>query len=66
MDFYIDIGAAVLLRLLKERKGLDRYRALFIKLAQAIIVAYSLDQDFQGRVKGMVEGIEWTKGNPAQ
>jgi len=32
MDFYIDIGIAVLLRLLRDRRGIDRYYPALAKL----------------------------------
>jgi len=46
MEFYIDIGAAVLLRILKDRRELKKLRPLFIKLYRAILAAYELDPDF--------------------
>lgn len=36
MDFYIDIGAAVILRVLRERQNLAKYLAVFLKLYNAI------------------------------
>ena len=46
MDFWTDIGFAVLLRLLKDRRELKKYRAAFLKLANAILAAYEGDQEF--------------------
>jgi hypothetical protein len=58
MDFWTDIGFAVLLRLLKDRRELKRYRAAFLKLAQTIILAFHDDADFQNAVR--TEGPPWT------
>lgn len=55
MDFYIDIGAAVLLRLLKTGDPQNRYRLLFLKLFRAIARAYGDDRDFQGIAKNIGE-----------
>jgi hypothetical protein len=51
VEFYIDIGMAVMLRLLKERRELRKWRAAFLKLAKAIILAYHEDADFQNEVR---------------
>lgn len=51
MDFYIDIGAAVLLRVLKERKREKEYRAIFVKLYCAIERAFAYDREFQDAVE---------------
>lgn len=51
MDFYIDIGAAVLLRILKERKQEKQYRAVFVKLYLAIERAFASDREFQDAVE---------------
>lgn len=58
MEFYIDIGFAVLLRLLKDRRELKKWRSAFLKLAQAIILAYGEDDAFVTAVKS--EGVPWT------
>lgn len=50
MDFWIDIGAAALLRLLKDRRELRKWRPLFVKLAAAILTAYQTDDAFAGDV----------------
>lgn len=55
MDFYIDIGVAVLLRVLKDRRNLAKYRAMFIKVASAIVAAYEADQTFMGEVTKKAE-----------
>jgi hypothetical protein len=57
VEFYIDIGFAVLLRLLKDRRELGKWRAAFLKLAQAIILAYGEDEAFAIAVKN--EGVPW-------
>lgn len=57
MDFYIDIGFAVLLRLLKDRRELKKWRSAFLKLAQTIILAYGQDEEFVQAVKS--EGVPW-------
>lgn len=51
MDFYIDIGAAVMLRILKDRRQVQKYRALFVKLAAAILTAFENDAQFDTEVK---------------
>lgn len=43
MDFWIDIGFAVLLRLLKDRRNAPQWRAAFLKLRNAIDVAFPPD-----------------------
>lgn len=40
MDFWIDIGFAVLLRLLKNRRELPKWQSAFIKLYVAIETAF--------------------------
>jgi len=47
VDFYFDIGVAVLLRILRDRRELKKYRAAFVKVAHAILSAYEKDDDFQ-------------------
>jgi hypothetical protein len=59
MDFYIDIGAAVLLRLLKEGKPDNKYRKLFLKIFRAIAMQYSDDPDFKDAAKAVEEGLPW-------
>jgi len=56
MDFWIDIGAAALLRVLKDRRELRKYRSLFIKLAAAIFAAYAPDGDFESDVREKLSG----------
>ena len=56
MDFWIDIGAAALLRLLKDRRELRKYRSLFIKIAAAIAAAYASDESFESDVEAKVAG----------
>jgi len=50
MDFYIDLGVAVLLRALRDRRQLAKYRAAFVKVAGAIMAAYELDHSFPAEV----------------
>jgi hypothetical protein len=57
VDFYIDLGFAVLLRLLKDRRELKKWRPAFLKLAQTIILAYGQDEEFVQQVKS--EGVPW-------
>ena len=58
MDFYIDIGFAVLLRLLKDRKSLPKFRTAFLKLAAAIETAFASDATFADDVKRKrLEGV---------
>ena len=47
MDFYIDVGFAVLLRLLKDTSKSNEWRPAFLKLYRAIAYAYAHDPDFQ-------------------
>jgi len=47
MDFYIDIGFAVLLRLLKDRKQLNKFRTAFAKLVRGAIDVYGSDPVFR-------------------
>lgn len=51
MDFWIDMGMAALMRVLKDRRELRKYRALFLKLAAAIFAAYENDAGFEAEVK---------------
>lgn len=46
MDFYIDIGAAVMLRVLKQGDPTNRYRRVFLKIFRAIAEAYKDDAEF--------------------
>jgi hypothetical protein len=50
MDFYIDMATAIILRLLKDKRQLARYRDVFIKVAASIMRAYELDQSFSSEV----------------
>jgi hypothetical protein len=43
MDFWIDIGFAVLLRLLKDRRESPKWKAAFLKLRGAIDAAFPPD-----------------------
>jgi hypothetical protein len=43
MDFWIDIGFAVLLRLLRDRREAPKWRAAFLKLRGAIDAAFPPD-----------------------
>lgn len=47
MDFYIDIGAAVMLRILREGVVSNKYRKVFLKVFEAIARAYSDDLQFR-------------------
>jgi hypothetical protein len=47
MDFYVDIGVAVILRVLKEQGATNKYRRALIKLYRAIGEAYRHDSEFQ-------------------
>ena len=58
MDFYIDIGFAVLLRLLKDKRSLPKYRSAFLKIAAAIETAFASDAAFADEVKKKrLEGV---------
>lgn len=52
MDFYVDIGFAVLLRLLKDRRKLKDVRRAFAKLYLAIQTAFASDPEFQALIAG--------------
>ena len=43
MDFYIDIGFAVLLRILKDRRSRSTWATAFKKLYDAIGIAYNAE-----------------------
>lgn len=43
MDFWIDIGFAVLLRLLKDRRESGKWKAAFLKIYHAIEVAFPVE-----------------------
>ena len=47
MDWYIDIGASVMLRVLKEAKPDNKFRKVFLKLYRAISITFSSDEDFR-------------------
>lgn len=53
MDFYIDIGFAVLLRILKDKRQYAKYEAAFKKVFIAIARAFSSKS-----VEWMQEAIE--------
>jgi len=46
MDFYLDIGFAVLLRYLRDRGPDNAYRKAFLKVFRAIWNAYKDDAEF--------------------
>lgn len=54
MDFYIDLGAAVMFRILKDRRMVQKYRPLFLKLAAAIQTAFASDATFESEVASKV------------
>lgn len=43
MDFWVDIGFAVLLRLLKDKREFPKFKAAFLKLRDAINIAFPSD-----------------------
>ena len=45
MDFYFDIGVAVLLRVLKDRRQITKYRPALFKLFRALADAFSEDAE---------------------
>jgi len=51
MDFWIDIGFAVLLRLLKNKADSKKWQAAFLKLARAIDAAFLEDPTFPSLTK---------------
>ncbi len=50
MDFYVDIGVAVLLRILKEQGPRNKYRRAFLKVFRSIAIAYSADPEFMDQL----------------
>lgn len=46
-DFYFDIGATVLLRILNSGNAKNKYRRGFLKLFRAIATAFSHDAEFR-------------------
>lgn len=50
MDFYVDVAFAVLLRLLKDRKGITRYYAALAKLYLAIRTLADVDQKLEAEI----------------
>lgn len=46
MDFYLDIGVAVLLRILREDGPDNKYRRVFLKVFKSIAHAYRTDEEF--------------------
>jgi hypothetical protein len=57
MDFYFDIGMAVLLRILRDRRELRKYRSAFLKLAAAIQAAFESDPSFTAELSQKVKGV---------
>lgn len=51
MDFYIDIGFAVLLRLLGERNVGPKWRRAFLKLFRGILFTFGDDEEFRTAAK---------------
>jgi len=51
MDFYVDLALAVLLRILKDRRELKKYRPAMIKIAAAINNAFADDDAFFDQVQ---------------
>jgi hypothetical protein len=47
VDFYIDIGFAVLLRLLGERDISPKWRRAFLKLFKGILFTFGDDAEFK-------------------
>jgi hypothetical protein len=47
VDFYIDIGFAVLLRLLGERDISPKWRRAFLKLFKGILFTFGEDAEFK-------------------
>lgn len=53
MDFYVDVGAAVLLRILKSGKESSKYRKLFLKIFKAIGEQFRNDPEFEVAAKSV-------------
>ena len=56
MDFYVDLAIAVLLRLLKDRREIRKYRSAIVKVAAAIQIAFADDEQFAQQVEQKVKG----------
>jgi len=50
MDFYVDLAVAVLLRLLKDKRGLAKYYSAIAKVYVAIMRAARLDQQLAAAI----------------
>lgn len=50
MDYFVDIGFAVLVRLLSEGKVDRKYRRAFLKLFRLIWLAFRTDDEFRAVV----------------
>lgn len=51
MDFYVDLAVAVLLRLLKDKRGLAKYYPAIAKVYVAIHRAAQLDQQLAAAIE---------------
>ena len=51
MDYFVDVGFAVLLRLLSEGKIDARYRRAFLKLFRVMWRYFEFDEDFRSVVE---------------
>jgi len=57
MDFYVDIGFAVLLRVLRDIGPNNKWRKAFLKVFRAIAEAYKNDDEFIKALTDDVHGI---------
>lgn len=56
MDFYFDIGMAVILRILKDRRNVGKYYAALAKLYVHLLRLVESDASFARAVKLKLEG----------
>ena len=54
MDFYIDLGVSAILRLLKDRRGVQRYYSALAKVFVRLEQLRDLDQQFADAVDAQV------------
>lgn len=55
MDFYFDIGLAVILRIIKDRRNVNKYYSALAKLYVALHLLTETDSRFAAAVKDKLE-----------
>lgn len=56
MDFYFDIGMAVILRIIKDRRNVGKYYSALAKLYVSLLRLVETDSNFSRAVKLKLEG----------